>query len=164
MTERWLVYVDFTPECVAAARTAASDVAALDGELVLVRALGHHTLVFPWTAPDGEPLQARRSVERTESLERLTALAEQLSAEHPGLDVELALSEGDAESVLLREARAWHVTKIVVSSSGRSPGGERMSRVAERVARNAELPVLVVSDMAQAMGRDEEAFAEVAPG
>jgi nucleotide-binding universal stress UspA family protein len=164
MRERWLVPVDFSLDSLDAARLAARDAARAGGDLVLLHVLGSHSLVFPWSFPEEGAMVPTADDAKQGALAKLDALADELAHDNGGLDVELALTEGDPVSAVLREADAWHATRIAMGRVGCTPAGHHMGSVAERVARDANVPVVLVGGSRQALKRDMAAFAILAPG
>jgi nucleotide-binding universal stress UspA family protein len=139
-----LVPTDFS-ECASHAVPAAAGLARQAGaRLVLLHVVEPIAPAAGW-APVAEPLPLPDIGERLEDSARseLPRLAGGRDCE--GLEVEEALTHGDAAAEIVREARARGADLIVISSHGRTGLGRIIfGSTAESVVRHAHCPVLVV--------------------
>ena len=139
MTETWLVAHDFSPCSDAAVFEAARLLEPLKGTLQLFHV--------------HQPAQVRPELawgEATFHLERelrsqLDKIAVAVKGQHPGVTVEVSVTAGDAVSSILAEANRVGVDHIVVGTHSRTGIAHVvLGSVAERVVREADVPVLVV--------------------
>lgn len=145
----WLVAHDFSEVADAAAVEAAAELAVRDGTMVLLHVYTSTPPTIPLDFPalegttlpaiDGEAL-AHADVE-----ERLLRIKQRLESSYPGLYVETTSRLGAPAESILAVARELDVDRIVVGTHGRH-GLARAIRgsVAEKLARDAQVPVLVV--------------------
>ena len=140
MSETWIVAHDFSPCSDAAADEAARLLAPLKGTMKLfhvhapVQVEGH----LAW----GEATYEFEKDVRTALRER----AELLKTKHPGIEVDVGVgSNGEPAEGILTEAERAGVDHIVVGTHGRKGLAHLvLGSVAERVVREAKVPVLVV--------------------
>lgn len=141
---------------------------AFEHALVLGRWYGARVValhVFTGFMPPGDestyPGWLRRLPEARKEIDgELRAQASSPLAE--GMDVALAVREGDAVSEILAEVRAMAADLVVLSTHGRS-GFDRftLGSVAEKLLRKAPCPVLVVPAQADARGRRFEGYCRI---
>ncbi len=143
MSETWIVAHDFSPCSDAAADEAARLLAPLRGtmRLLYVHAFVHLPPQEAW----GEATYAMTTEVRT----RLQAIATALQAKHPGIQIEVDVATGEPAKGILGEAERAGVDQIVVGTHGRKGVAHLLlGSVAERVVREATVPVLVVKSAA----------------
>jgi len=144
----WLLAHDFSTAAQSAAREAARDILRIDGGLVLL-----HVCPVPlpasydWISADATT-GWQRDVEATlvrEASARLWDECSSLRRAFPDLRVEVLVRDGPPAETILQVARELKVDRVVVGTHGRK-GLQHLllGSVAERVARHAEVPVLVV--------------------
>jgi universal stress protein A len=150
---RWLVAHDFSASADAAARAAAKDLAASreGGTLVILHA---YDILPPPAAVDaagvGASLVALERAVSQESVRRLETVAEALRKEIDALggatvEVEVVVRQGPAAQVIVEEAKSLGAERIAVGTHGRTGLNHLLlGSIAERVVRNASVPVLVV--------------------
>lgn len=145
----WLVAHDFSDHADAAAHEAATELARRDGTMALlhVYTIPAATMPMDWTgAQNGFAGSADfEGIIRSDVEERLLRVKERLVAAFPGLFVETIARAGAPAETILQVARELDVDRIVVGTHGRTGLMHLVSgSVAERVARLAQVPVLVV--------------------
>jgi nucleotide-binding universal stress UspA family protein len=139
MAETWLVAHDFSPCSDAAAFEAARLLSGLQGTLRLFH-------IYP---PVQLPAQEAWG-ETTYNMERelrgrLDRLAALLRDKHPNVTVQVEVAAGEPVAGILSEAERDGVDHIVVGTHGRTGMAHLvLGSVAERVVREAKMPVLVV--------------------
>jgi universal stress protein A len=145
MSETWIVAHDFSPCSDAAAHEAARLLAPLKGTMRLYH-VHQPVQVEPHLAWGEETYALEKNVRQ-----RLENLAAALKAKHPGVDVTCDVgSSGEPAKGILREAERVGVDHIVVGTHSRTGVAHLMlGSVAERVVREAKVPVLVVKGAAQ---------------
>jgi universal stress protein A len=137
--ETWMVATDFSACSDAALFEAARLLAPLKGTLRLFHV---HTPVAPPPAQQwGEQTFELESDLRA----RLDKVAKAAKAKHPGVDVEIGVIAGEPVAGILAEAERVGADHIVVGTHGRTGLAHLvLGSVAERVVREAKVPVLVV--------------------
>lgn len=139
MTETWMVAHDFSPCSDAAAFEAARLVAPLKGTVRLFHV--HAPMQLPPQAQWGDETFALEN----ELRRKLERLAQSMKEAHPGVTVELDVASGEPVSGILEEAARIGAGHIVVGTHGRSGLAHLLlGSVAERVVKEAKVPVLVV--------------------
>lgn len=142
-TETWIVAHDFSPCSDAAADEAARLLAPLAGTLRLLYV--HAPVHLPPQEAWGEETYALA----TDVRKRLQAIGEALEAKHPGVKIEVDITTGEPANGILGEAERAGVDHIVVGTHGRKGVAHLvLGSVAERVVREAKVPVLVVKSAA----------------
>ena len=146
---RVLVAHDFSPCSQAAAREAARDAKGTQTTIHLL----HVFSVMPMPAAIDAAASAT-SISSTVELERsleqeltqqLERIATAMRREFPDVEFEGVVREGAAAETILDEAAVARVDRIVVGTHGRTGLSHLLlGSVAERVARLAKVPVLVV--------------------
>lgn len=146
MSETWLVAHDFSPCSDAAALEAARLLEPMHGTLRLLHV--HAPIAVRPEQAWGEATFALHE----DLKKQLGTLATSLRAHHPGIRVDVDVIAGDAVSGILAEAKRQSVGHIVVGTHGRSGVAHLvLGSVAERVVRQAEVPVLVVKSAGAAV-------------
>lgn len=139
-----LVATDFSDEAALAAERAAGLAAALDAQLLLVHAFATSALddLRQWLGGEEPQLVAASLAEQAER--RLAADAAALAAAH-GVPVHARLRQGDPATQIVAAAQEVDAGLIVIGRRGLS-GLHRalLGTTAERIARRAALPVLMV--------------------
>ena len=139
MSETWMVAHDFSPCSDAAAFEAARLLAPLKGSVRLFHV--HPPAEVRPELAWGETTQAMEREIRA----RLESLGAQMRATHPGVTVEVDVASGDAVAGILSGAQRASVDHIVVGTHGRKGVAHFvLGSVAERIVREATIPVLVV--------------------
>lgn len=141
MSETWIVAHDFSPCSDAATFEAARLLAPLGGKMRLlhVHAIEHIPPQEAW----GEQTFALENSIRL----RLMKVAEAVKERHPDMAVEVDVSAGEPAKRILSEAARAGVDHIVVGTHGRTGIAHLvLGSVAEKVVREAKVPVLVVKD------------------
>jgi nucleotide-binding universal stress UspA family protein len=145
--ERWMVAHDFS-EC--------SDAAAFEAARLLAPSRGTMRLLHVHAPVQVRPEQAWG--ETTVALEheigaRLEKLAGAVRERHPGVNVEVMVTTGEPVAGILGEAQRSGVDHIVVGTHGRTGVAHLvLGSVAERIVREAPVPVLVVKQAPAAKG------------
>jgi nucleotide-binding universal stress UspA family protein len=129
--------IDFLDGAAKAARIAAGLAQRLGERLVLVHVIEPPGATL-WTKAADDPI---RETPRT----RLEAEAALLCKDF-GVDVEAVIETGDPHDRLVEAARRHAATLVVIASLGAKKHRWQLGSVAERVARAAPMPVLVVRD------------------
>lgn len=143
MSETWIVAHDFSPCSDAAADEAARLLAPLGGTMRLLYV--HAPVHLPPQEAWGEETYAMTSDVRG----RLQQIANVLKAKHPGIHIEVDVATGEPAKGILGEAQRAGVDHIVVGTHGRKGVAHLvLGSVAERVVREATVPVLVVKSAA----------------
>jgi nucleotide-binding universal stress UspA family protein len=140
VSETWIVAHDFSPCSDAAADEAARLLAPVKGTMRLFH-VHQPVKVEPHLAWGEETYALEKNVRQ-----RLQKTATALKAKHPGVEVECDVgSSGEPAKGILTEADRIGVDHIVVGTHSRQ-GVARfiLGSVAERVVREAKVPVLVV--------------------
>lgn len=139
MNETWLCATDLSPASEAAVREAARLAAAVRDELVLLHA---HPIEH---VPEDEQTGERTYLLEQELRRSLDRLATMLRDAHPGLAVKVDVAGGEPVPVILGEAARLGASRIVVGTHGRTGLAHVvLGSVAERVVRDAKVPVFVV--------------------
>lgn len=139
MSETWIVAHDFSPCSDAAAFEAARLLAPLKGTMRLFHV--HAPMQLTSQEAWGEQTFALETSVRV----RLQELAAAIVGKHPGIAIEVAVSAGEPVKGILDEAVRAGVDHIVVGTHGRKGVAHLvLGSVAERVVREATVPVLVV--------------------
>lgn len=144
----WLLAHDFSSASRAAAREAASDIARIDGALVLLHVCSMALPTsFDWISADATSRWQRDSEEGVvrDASARLWDECATLRRGRPSLPVEVLVREGSPAETILQVSRELLVDRIVVGTHGRT-GLQHflIGSIAERVARYADVPVLIV--------------------
>lgn len=142
MYERLLLALDGSPPSEKAIPHAMALAQAFKAELHVIRVV---PLTVSASHADGAPAAALSalSAEADEASAYLNSVAAQLSAE--GLLVQTAVRSGDVADELLHQAAQIDADLIVMSTHGRSGVGRWVyGSVADRILRQAEIPVLLV--------------------
>jgi nucleotide-binding universal stress UspA family protein len=146
-----LVAHDFSPCSQAAAREAVRDAARSGDPVVLL----HVFSVLPMppaidSAAAAASLSTTAELEHTLEVEltrQLERIADDLRAEAPGVQFELAVREGSTAECILDEAERRHAQRVVVGTHGRTGLAHLLlGSTAERVARLSKVPVLIVKE------------------
>lgn len=139
MSETWIVAHDFSPCSDAATFEAARLLAPMKGTMRLLHV--HPIEHIPPQEAWGDQTFALESEIRL----RLHNVATLVKARHPGVDVEVDVSAGEPAKQILSEAARTGVDHIVVGTHGRTGLAHLvLGSVAEKVVREAKVPVLVV--------------------
>lgn len=149
MQKIWLMAHDFNEHGTFVVQSAAAELAALKGSMVLLHV--YHVPPPPSTVGMiGNEMTYLSTEElttelRKRALSELEKVAADLRSLFPGLPVETQAREGDPVDEILTCAKEHGVERIVVGTHGRK-GVERffLGSVAERVVRMAQCSVLVV--------------------
>jgi nucleotide-binding universal stress UspA family protein len=145
----WLVAHDFSEIADAAATEAAAELAARDGTMVLLHVYASNPpaipLDFPVVQGAAFPSVDLEGMAHADVEEKLLRIKQRLEASYPGLFVETTSRLGAPAEAILDVANELDVDRIVVGTHARH-GLARALRgsVAERLARDAKVPVLVV--------------------
>ncbi|NPV47436.1 MAG: universal stress protein [Armatimonadetes bacterium] len=142
MYERLLLALDGSPPSEKAIPHAMALARAFKAELHVIRVV---PLAVSASHADGGPVAALSTLtaEADEASAYLNSVAAQLSAE--GLSVQTAVRSGDVADELLHQAAQMDADLIVMSTHGRSGVGRWVyGSVADRILRQAEIPVLLV--------------------
>jgi nucleotide-binding universal stress UspA family protein len=142
--ETWLVAHDFSPYGDIAAEEAARVMEKLGGRLVLL-----HVHPAPQLRPEEAWGEATYNLEE-ELRMKLQGLAVALVEKHPGLDVNIdVLIAGDPARGILEETKRLGARHVVVGTHGRTGLNHLiLGSVAEKVAREASVPVTIVRHVA----------------
>ena len=141
MTETWMVAHDFS-RC--------SDAALFEAGRLLAPLKGTLHLLHVHAPVQLEP--QRQWGDATFELEndlrgRLEGLAAAVKQKHPGVEVAVSVVAGEPVGSILREAARVGVDHIVVGTHGRTGLAHFvLGSVAERVVREASVPVLLVRE------------------
>lgn len=149
MDRVWVVAHDFSPSADRAARIAAVDAAKLGVRLVLlhVYAVPPAPVGFEWVGAHSgvASWQELEQAVRHESEAQLGRIAQELTRVHADLAIVSRVEEGFAAQRILAVAADEQAERIVVGThSRRGLSHLLLGSVAERVARDARIPVLVV--------------------
>jgi nucleotide-binding universal stress UspA family protein len=137
--ETWMVAHDFSSFSDLAAQEAARLLAPHGGTLRLFHI--HAPLNLPAEQAWGEETYALEK----ELQAQLGTVAERLKAKYPSLNIEVSVGTGEPVGGILTEAGRCGVDHIVVGTHGRTGLAHvLLGSVAERVVREAKVPVLVV--------------------
>lgn len=143
-TETWLVAHDFSPCGDAAAKESARVVDRLGGKLVLL-----HVHPLPQLRPE-EAWGEETNRLQEELRMRLQGVASSLRERFPRLDIDIdVIPARDPAKGIVEEAARLGANHVVVGTHGRK-GLEHLvlGSVAERVAREANVPVTIVRGVA----------------
>lgn len=154
MTQRWIVGYDFSPDAAAALALAAEDVRCLGGELHLLHVYNvpQVPLTYEWSAADAlyassRDLEAALKADVARSLEQVAAKARE---RWPDVEIFAHVRSGMPANALLAESKERGAQRIVVGTAGRTGLSHLLlGSVAERVVRQAEVPVIVVKASAE---------------
>jgi universal stress protein A len=149
MTFRWIVGYDFSPDADAAIALAAEDLVLRGGELHLLHAYNvpQVPLSYEWASSDAifanpQDFEAALKADVGRSLEKVI---ENLKIRWPELKAFAHLRAGLPAQAILAQSAELGVERIVVGSAGRTGLAHLfLGSVAERVVRQAEVPVIVV--------------------
>jgi nucleotide-binding universal stress UspA family protein len=143
-----LVATDFSPHAAAALRLACD--LAKQGEAALC--LVHVYDPLPFALPEGASIYDLATLARLrEDLGKQLAMAQRTALEQGVRQLETKLVEGQAQREIVRAAEAWGAQLIVTGTHGRTGMAHLLlGSVAERVARKAPCPVIVVPLKAEA--------------
>ena len=146
---RILVAHDFSPAAEAALFEAAADLERRAGELVLLHVFNTPVVpvTFDWAASEagfGSKLELDEAIAR-DVRGQLIQIVDRLHARFPMVSIQTLVREGFPADNILAAAEELSVDRIVVGTHGRR-GLEHLllGSVAERIARLAKVPVLVV--------------------
>lgn len=142
MYKRLLLALDGSPPSERAIPHALALAKAFSAELHVIRVV---PLAIPPGHTEGAPVAALSALatEADEASDYLNSVAAQLSAQ--GLTVQTMVRSGDVADELLHQAAQSDADLIVMSTHGRSGVGRWVyGSVADRVLRQAEIPVLLV--------------------
>lgn len=143
-TETWLVAHDFSPCGDAAAKESARVVDRLGGKMVLL-----HVHPLPQLRPE-EAWGEETNRLQEELRMRLQGVASALRERFPRLDIDIdVIPARDPAKGIVEEATRLGANHVVVGTHGRK-GLEHLvlGSVAERVAREANVPVTIVRGVA----------------
>lgn len=143
-TDTWLVAHDFSPCGEAAAKEGARVVERLGGKLILL-----HVHPLPQLRPE-EAWGEETNRMQEELRMRLQGQASALRERYPKLDIDLdVIPARDPARGIVEEAERLGVNHVVVGTHGRK-GLEHLvlGSVAEKVAREAKVPVTIVRGVA----------------
>jgi nucleotide-binding universal stress UspA family protein len=145
MFDRILVPLDGSELAELALQPALQLARASEGRIILLRCIIPVYMAMPVVAYEYEwawPEYAREQI-REDMRDYLHTIQKKI--EHPDIDVETLMAEGDAASMIVDSAETIHADLIVMSTHGHS-GMKRwmLGSVAERVLHSAACPVLMM--------------------
>ena len=139
MSETWMVAHDFSPCSAAAAFEAARLLEPLKGTVRLFQVHAPLQLSPP------EQWREQTFALETELRAQLGRVADSMRQAHPGVTVEVNVASGEPVAGILGEADRVGVDHIVVGTHGGTGLSHLLlGSVAEKVVRQAKVPVLVV--------------------
>ncbi len=139
MKETWLCATDLSPASDAAAKEAARIASALGGSLVLLHAYAMEHV------PEDEQTGERMLQQERELRGMLQQQVAKLQIDHPQLEISVDVTAGDPVKTILDEAARHSASRLVVGTHARVGVAHLLlGSVAERIVREAKVPVLVV--------------------
>ncbi|MDA8188559.1 MAG: universal stress protein [Dehalococcoidales bacterium] len=110
-------------------------------EIVLLRVAANPALEFSFS----DPTLAENAVEDLENQSQKYVAEVQAQLKNEGYKVSSQIAEGAVAEVILREAEALGADVIAMSTHGRTgPARWLLGSVADRVVRNAKIPVMLI--------------------